>query len=38
MAKISPMVTSAVESQSTPMSIQRGRGLCIVVAGKSVQV
>src|SRR5271169_5734785 len=37
MTKTAPIVTSAVESHSTPTSNQTGRGLCIVAAGKSVQ-
>ncbi len=37
MAKTAPMVTSAVESHSTPIKSQMGRGLCIVGAGMSVQ-
>ena len=37
MTKTAPIVTSAVESHSTPMSNHTGRGLCIVAVGKSLQ-
>ena len=37
MAKTAPIVTSAVESHSTPMSNPTGRGFCITIAGATVQ-